>query len=97
MALANGTSRIRTGPITLHTRTAIHVAEQLTNVSLQSTDLDFHLDTFDWKNLGHLRTFSILFSRLKAKFVIHKAEDEQANNGTYIIECQGVGATNSSL
>ncbi|KAJ3599038.1 hypothetical protein NHX12_033001 [Muraenolepis orangiensis] len=30
MALANGTSRIRTGPVTLHTQTAIHVAEQLT-------------------------------------------------------------------
>ncbi|XP_073700624.1 RNA 3'-terminal phosphate cyclase [Garra rufa] len=63
MALANGTSRMRTGPITLHTRTAIHVAEQLTN----------------------------------AKFVIRKAEGEQANNDTYIIECQGVGATNPSL
>ncbi|XP_036443052.1 RNA 3'-terminal phosphate cyclase [Colossoma macropomum] len=63
MALAKGTSRMRTGPITLHTQTAIHVAEQLT----------------------------------KAKFVIHKADDEQANNDTYIIECQGVGATNSNL
>uniref|UniRef100_A0A8C1LLL6 RNA 3'-terminal phosphate cyclase n=1 Tax=Cyprinus carpio TaxID=7962 RepID=A0A8C1LLL6_CYPCA len=63
MALANGISRMRTGPITLHTQTAIHVAEQLTN----------------------------------AKFVIRKAEDEHANNDTYIIECQGVGATNPSL
>lgn len=32
MALAKGTSRIRTGPITLHTQTAIHIAEQLTQV-----------------------------------------------------------------
>uniref|UniRef100_A0A672QDT8 RNA 3'-terminal phosphate cyclase n=1 Tax=Sinocyclocheilus grahami TaxID=75366 RepID=A0A672QDT8_SINGR len=63
MALANGTSRMRTGPITLHTQTAIHVAEQLMN----------------------------------AKFVIRKAEDEHGNNDTYIIECQGVGATNPSL
>uniref|UniRef100_A0A8C2AUV9 RNA 3'-terminal phosphate cyclase n=1 Tax=Cyprinus carpio TaxID=7962 RepID=A0A8C2AUV9_CYPCA len=62
MALANGTSRMRTGPITLHTQTAIHVAEQLTN----------------------------------AKFVIHKSEDEHAKD-TYIIECQGVGATNPNL
>ncbi|KAK7126749.1 hypothetical protein R3I94_018061 [Phoxinus phoxinus] len=31
MALANGTSRMRTGPVTLHTQTAIHVAELLTN------------------------------------------------------------------
>jgi len=29
MALAEGTSRIKTGPITLHTETAIHVASQL--------------------------------------------------------------------
>ncbi|XP_059620274.1 RNA 3'-terminal phosphate cyclase [Phlebotomus argentipes] len=30
MALADGESRVRTGPITLHTRTAIHVAELMT-------------------------------------------------------------------
>ncbi|XP_006977885.1 RNA 3'-terminal phosphate cyclase isoform X1 [Peromyscus maniculatus bairdii] len=30
MALANGISRIKTGPVTLHTQTAIHFAEQLT-------------------------------------------------------------------
>lgn len=33
----------------------------------------------------------------QAKFAIHKADDEHANNDTYIIECQGVGATNSNL
>ncbi|CAB1314189.1 unnamed protein product [Coregonus sp. 'balchen'] len=60
MALANGTSRIRTGPVTLHTKTAIHVAEQLT----------------------------------QAKFTVTKADDENASNDTYIIECQGVGVTN---
>ncbi|KAJ6643140.1 RNA 3'-terminal phosphate cyclase [Pseudolycoriella hygida] len=32
MALANGISRIRTGPLTLHTKTAIHIAELITNV-----------------------------------------------------------------
>lgn len=30
MGLANGTSRIRTGPISLHTRTAIYIVETLT-------------------------------------------------------------------
>ncbi|TNN36615.1 RNA 3'-terminal phosphate cyclase [Liparis tanakae] len=34
MALAKGTSRIRTGAVTLHTQTAIHIAEQLTRGSL---------------------------------------------------------------
>ncbi|KAH8102873.1 RNA 3'-terminal phosphate cyclase [Cristinia sonorae] len=31
MALASGESTVRTGPLTLHTQTAIHVAEQLTD------------------------------------------------------------------
>jgi RNA 3'-terminal phosphate cyclase (ATP) len=33
MALAGGTSRILVGPLSLHTRTAIHVTSQLTGVS----------------------------------------------------------------
>lgn len=61
MALAKGTSKIRTGPVTLHTQTAIHVAQQLT----------------------------------QAKFTVMKADDEYSSNETYIIECQGVGTTNS--
>ena len=40
MALAKGKSVIKSGPISLHTRTAIHVAEILTEVSiLQCLDL----------------------------------------------------------
>ncbi|XP_076028064.1 RNA 3'-terminal phosphate cyclase [Genypterus blacodes] len=63
MALAKGTSRIRTGAVTLHTQTAIHIAEQLT----------------------------------QAKFTITKCEDELSSNLTYVIECQGSGATNPNL
>lgn len=33
MALATGFSRIRTGPLTLHTKTAIHIAELITKVT----------------------------------------------------------------
>lgn len=33
MALANGQSKIRVGEITMHTKTAIFVAEKLTNVN----------------------------------------------------------------
>lgn len=40
--------------------------------------------------------FQLLLS-FQAKFAIHKADDEHANTDTYIIECQGVGATNSPL
>ncbi len=35
MALANGVSRVRTGPLTLHTRTAIHVAEMLSGATFK--------------------------------------------------------------
>jgi len=38
MALAAGESRVRTGPITLHTETAIHIAEQLTNAKFSVED-----------------------------------------------------------
>jgi uncharacterized membrane protein YedE/YeeE len=34
MAVAHGKSRVKCGPITLHTQTAIHVAHQLTEVRL---------------------------------------------------------------
>ncbi|CAI5776662.1 3' [Podarcis lilfordi] len=37
MALANGLSRVKTGPITLHTKTAIHFAEQLTKAKFTVT------------------------------------------------------------
>ncbi|XP_041646700.1 RNA 3'-terminal phosphate cyclase [Cheilinus undulatus] len=63
MALAKGRSRIRIGAVTLHTQTAIHVAEQLT----------------------------------QAKFTITKCDDELSSNVTYIIECEGSGATNPHL
>lgn len=33
MALAEGRSRIKTEPLTLHTQTAIHVAQMMTDVS----------------------------------------------------------------
>ena len=39
MALASGISRIKTGPVTLHTQTAIHFAEQLAKVSIPSESL----------------------------------------------------------
>ncbi|XP_004614711.1 RNA 3'-terminal phosphate cyclase isoform X2 [Sorex araneus] len=37
MALANGVSRIKTGPVTLHTQTVIHFAEQLTKAKFTVT------------------------------------------------------------
>ncbi|KAG3279583.1 RTCA-like [Ictidomys tridecemlineatus] len=49
MALANGVSRIKTGPVTLHTQTAIHFAEQLAKVKFtvkKSEDEDYSKDTY---------------------------------------------------
>ncbi len=39
MALAEGLSRVKTGPLTLHTETAIHVAEMMTNGEVSQHNL----------------------------------------------------------
>nr|XP_032660840.1 RNA 3'-terminal phosphate cyclase isoform X3 [Chelonoidis abingdonii] len=49
MALANGVSRVKSGPITLHTQTAVHFAEQLTKAKFtvtKSEDEDSTKDTY---------------------------------------------------
>uniref|UniRef100_A0A8D0HHU7 RNA 3'-terminal phosphate cyclase n=1 Tax=Sphenodon punctatus TaxID=8508 RepID=A0A8D0HHU7_SPHPU len=49
MALAKGVSKVKTGPITLHTQTAIHFAEQLTKAKFtvtKSEDEDSTKDTY---------------------------------------------------
>lgn len=43
MALAKGKSKIRTGPISLHTKTAIHIAELLTSVNLSSRVMNMNV------------------------------------------------------
>ncbi|XP_074490565.1 RNA 3'-terminal phosphate cyclase isoform X2 [Sebastes fasciatus] len=45
MALAKGTSRIRTGAVTLHTQTAIHIAEQLTQAKFTITKSEDELSS----------------------------------------------------
>ncbi|XP_034035182.1 RNA 3'-terminal phosphate cyclase isoform X1 [Thalassophryne amazonica] len=40
MALAKGTSRVKTGPVTLHTQTAIHVSETLTKAKFTISKCD---------------------------------------------------------
>uniref|UniRef100_A0A8C2XCX1 RNA 3'-terminal phosphate cyclase n=1 Tax=Cyclopterus lumpus TaxID=8103 RepID=A0A8C2XCX1_CYCLU len=47
MALAKGTSRIRTGAVTLHTQTAIHIAEQLTQAKFTITKSEDELSSDD--------------------------------------------------
>ncbi|XP_061680104.1 RNA 3'-terminal phosphate cyclase isoform X2 [Syngnathoides biaculeatus] len=43
MALAKGTSRIRTGAVTLHTQTAVHVAQQMTQAKFTITKCEDEL------------------------------------------------------
>ncbi|KRZ83871.1 RNA 3'-terminal phosphate cyclase [Trichinella sp. T8] len=40
MALASGVSKIRTGPLTLHTKTAIYVTQQMTNAVITVEEVD---------------------------------------------------------
>lgn len=40
MALAKGISKIHAGPITLHTKTAIHIIEKLTDAKFTVTELE---------------------------------------------------------
>jgi RNA 3'-terminal phosphate cyclase (ATP) len=40
MALATGTSRIKTGPLTLHTQTAIKITETLTGADFKISPID---------------------------------------------------------
>jgi len=46
MALAEGTSRILVGPLTLHTKTAIHITSLLTKVQFDITNLYTQPETF---------------------------------------------------
>ena len=39
MALADGESRLLCGPLTLHTETAIHIAEKMTGAKFKVSDL----------------------------------------------------------
>ena len=40
MALAKGKSNVRSGPLTLHTKTAIHYAEVMTGVKFNVSELE---------------------------------------------------------
>ncbi|XP_046439753.1 RNA 3'-terminal phosphate cyclase-like [Daphnia pulex] len=58
MALAGGTSRVLVGPLSLHTRTAIHVTSQLTGVKFEVIDLKTQPETFiiECKGMGIVNT-----------------------------------------
>lgn len=85
MALAKGISKVRCSlPLTLHTKTAIYIAELMTKVwwNLRETGVAIQLKNARWH---------FLFSHLQAKFHIV----EQGNTG--IIECHGINYENTRL
>ncbi|KII88908.1 hypothetical protein PLICRDRAFT_40546 [Plicaturopsis crispa FD-325 SS-3] len=54
LALAEGTSTVRTGPLTLHTRTAIWVAEQLTDAVFEVEEHESGQATIKCTGIGHM-------------------------------------------
>ncbi len=92
MALAKGHSKIRSGPLSDHTKTAIYVAELLTKVCL---------------TIKHVFSVFFNFF-LKVKFTVTEVSSSKTggngsnsttsqaaaastSNSTFIIECEGLG------
>lgn len=82
MALAKGKSVIKTTPITLHTETAIFIAQLLTDVSISI--LQKFSDSGNFQLIQKL----IINFYLQAKFKVIKEET------TCTIECEGIGLEN---
>jgi RNA 3'-terminal phosphate cyclase (ATP) len=58
MALAKGHSKIRCGPLSDRTKTAIFVVKHLTNVKFQITEIPFNSTTIiECDGLGYQRQF----------------------------------------
>ena len=48
MALASGQSRVRCGPLSLHTKTAIYVVSRFTNAKFSITDAEGERHDIQW-------------------------------------------------
>ncbi|RZF40404.1 hypothetical protein LSTR_LSTR010991, partial [Laodelphax striatellus] len=59
MALAEGKSRVRSGPITLHTQTAIHIAELLTKAkfSIEKDETNPNMNIIECEGIGMINEF----------------------------------------
>ncbi|CAH1772764.1 unnamed protein product [Owenia fusiformis] len=57
MALAKGKSRISCGPISLHTKTAIHIAQMLTQVKFQVIDDQDDVNFIECEGMGLVNSF----------------------------------------
>ncbi|CAF4053499.1 unnamed protein product [Rotaria sp. Silwood2] len=77
MALAKGNSKIRCGPLSDHTKTAIYVAELLTKVKFTVTEVSSLITGNDQSNS----------TRPEAS----AASASNTSNSTFIVECEGLG------
>eukprot|EP00455_Lapot_gusevi_P028252 TRINITY_DN3006_c0_g1_i1.p1 TRINITY_DN3006_c0_g1~~TRINITY_DN3006_c0_g1_i1.p1 ORF type:complete len:403 (-),score=91.55 TRINITY_DN3006_c0_g1_i1:12-1220(-) len=57
MALAEGVSRLKTGPLTLHTQTAIHFAQQVTGAQITVSDLGQDAFLIECQGIGYQNRF----------------------------------------
>ncbi|CAF1007261.1 unnamed protein product [Rotaria sordida] len=77
MALAKGHSKIRCGPLSDHTKTAIFVAELLTKVKFKVTEVSSLKTEHDQSNSTTLQASATSASN--------------TSNSTFIVECEGLG------
>ena len=86
MALAKGRSVVRTGPLSLHTKTAIHIARTLTPVK-PITQLQANPSPLNNYTICLLSLSLTLFSvSCQAIFNVRKLD-----GGAHLIECDGMG------
>ena len=81
MALADGESRLLCGPLTLHTETAIHIAEKMTGAK--------------FKVSGLIEEWEVVSTRLHMKlFLSTQVEASPGTDNSWLITCKGIGFRN---
>lgn len=81
MALARGESKVRTGCLTLHTRTAIDVARQMTNAAFEIVKIESGQDE----------------SSSKPTQSLNKYGEKGCIPGQHMIICQGIGFSKNNV
>jgi hypothetical protein len=93
MALAEGESRMLCGPLTLHTETAIHIAQRLTGATFQvlhgarSRD-QWSVTTMMMSTMSWLPLTTMMPRQVKPS---------PGSQNSWLITCQGIGLRNPAL
>eukprot|EP00922_Rhytidocystis_sp_ex-Travisia-forbesii_P008269 GHVS01012184.1.p1 GENE.GHVS01012184.1~~GHVS01012184.1.p1 ORF type:complete len:248 (+),score=38.94 GHVS01012184.1:684-1427(+) len=94
MSLAKGTSTVITGPLTLHTKTAIHVAQLLTSAKISVFPIDAalplltHID--DIQPIQHQHNIAPFCSLLLPPARCADTTASQEQQDRYMIVCEGI-------